>query len=380
MLLPIVVWLAAVHVPTAPAAAGAVPSPETPVEKVAEVDEIGRIRVENAPGGAVEVSDHCCWRQIGSVLRHTEKVDRRGFTASKWALPGTVAATAVNAIHIKVGDNEEEDRGIVFSLLPREFAPGADRPFRTPSPDSSIYTDIPAGSAIFGGDFTPMIGSPVFLARGDELAPLQADYVPTRGDVLVISIRRPREYPSQIVFENRFGGLILLEYPNGCRKPIGTVLRPVIGVGRFPGTLYAGIGRIRANHPGVIDISTSPQGEVGGFQIIPAGHAMSPETKYVRRLTQWMVVGPLDARERSWEGVAPLFFQHLRPRYDAADLYADDWQHRLLGRFLVEAQVSGRWQAMPHLALGASANVPLPEWAMTALEDVEAFRIMFPLD
>jgi hypothetical protein len=357
------------------------PSPEVMAENTAALQQIGQIRIENVAGGAIAVSDDGTWHAIGAVLRPADNVDRKGFTASKWAPSGTVCATAVNALHIKVGLNEDEDRGITLSLAPREFAPGSNQPFEeAATPSATIFTDIPAGTAIFGGDYAPFVGNPVFVEREGVLVPVPPDYIPASGDVLLIVIERPEPYPSQLIFENRFGGFIYLQYPDGCRKMIGEVLRPVIGVGRFVGGLYAAIGRIRANHPGVIDVSTSLVGEIGGFQIIPPNHAMSPETKYVRRLTQWMVVGPLDARDPSWEGVAPLFLRYLRPKYNPEDLYADDWQERLLGRFLVEVKIGGRWQAMPYLSLGTSANVPLPEWAMTALEDVEEIRILFPLE
>jgi hypothetical protein len=356
------------------------PSPEVLAESNPELQEIGQVRIENQPGGAIAVKVGDEWRRLGSVLRYTAMVDRTSFTASKWGRASAVVATAVNALHVKVAHNDQEDRGIVFSLLPREFAPGSARPFATRSPDSSIYTDIPAGTGIFGGDFAPFVGNPVFVMRGDEPAPLPPDYVPALGDVLLISIRRPTRYPSQIVFENRFQGLIYLQYPDGNRKPIGAVLRPVEGVGRFPGGLYAGIGRLRANHPGVVDICTSLSGEVGGFQILPAGHAMSPEMSYVATSAQWMVVGPLDAREPTWEGIAPLFMQYLRPKYDARDLYAEDWDARLLGRLLVEVEIGGRWQAMPHFGLDPDLSLPLPRWATHALQDVEAIRILFPLD
>ncbi len=378
-----VIWLAVALTPAVRAAdvvrARPGPSSEVLAENNPELQEIGAIRIENQPGGAIAVSVGGEWHRIGSVLRCTAAVDRRSFTASKWGRAGAVVGTAVNALHIKVAQNEQEDRGIVFSLLPREFAPSSAQPFAARSPDSSIYTDVPAGAGIFGGDFTPFVGSPVFVMRGDEPAPLAADYVPALGDVLLISIRRPTRYPSQIALENRFQGLIYLQYPDGYRKPIGTVLRPVTGIGRFPGGLYAGIGRLRANHPGVVDICTSLPGQVGGFQIVPAGHAMSPEMAYVATAPQWMVVGPLDAREPTWEGIAPLFMQYLRPKYDAADLYAEDWDLRLLGRFLVEVQIGGRWQAMPHFGLSPDLRLPLPKWAAHALQNVDAIRILFPL-
>ena len=356
------------------------PSAQVLAENTAELEEIGGIRIENRPGGVIAVSGSGGWRPVGSVVRYTTKIDPNSFTASNWGPSGAVVATAVNALHIKVAQNQETDRGMDFSLLPAEFSPSGKEPFETRSPDSSIYTDIPAGTSIFGGDFAPLVGNPVFLERGGELSPLPPDYVPALDDVLVISIRRPIRYPSQLVFENRFQGQIYLQYPDGCCKAIGTVLRPVMGVGRFPGGLYAGIGRLRANHPGVIDVSTSLVGEVGGFQIVPAGHAMSPETSYVRLLTQWMVVGPLDSRDPTWEGVAPLFLQYLRPKYDAGDLYAEDWEQRLLGRLLVEVRMDDRWQAMPYLSLGLNPDAPLPDWAGKALQDVQAIRILFPLD
>jgi hypothetical protein len=88
-----------------------------------------------------------------------------------------------------------------------------------------------------------------------------------------------------------------------------------VGIGRFLGTQYADIGRIRAAHPGVICVSTSPAGQVGGFQIIPRDHAMSPELTYVRVKTQWMVVGPLWALDPSWEGLPPLFSDYLYPAF-----------------------------------------------------------------
>jgi len=86
-----------------------------------------------------------------------------------------------------------------------------------------------------------------------------------------------KKYPSEIEFENRFGGFVTLKYPNGESKVVAQVLKPVEGVGRFGGSLYGNTGRIRANHTGVICIITSPHGQVGGFQILPDNHGMSPE-------------------------------------------------------------------------------------------------------
>lgn len=345
------------------------------------VREICRISVVNEARGEVSVSEDAgaTWQRIGSVLRPAEQVNREAYTAAKWAKTGTVAATAVNAIHIKTDQNQAEDRGVVFSILPKEFyePPPDYQSFLSPS--SSIITDIRAGEQIFGGRYSPIVGNRVLLQSADTLAAIPVGFVPKVGDRLIIIVEQPAAYPCQIVFENRFGGLITMIYCDGSSEIIGQVLKPVLGVGRFTGTQFAGIGRIRANHTGVIDVSLSPLGSVGGFQIIPAAHAMSPEMGSARTLTQWMVVGPPCVTDPSWEGLAPLFFGYLRPVYDARDLYAEDWESRLLARFLVEVRRKGSdWGPAPAFEL--DPQKPLPDEAFTALEDIEAFRILFPVE
>jgi hypothetical protein len=318
----------------------------------------------------------------GRVLQPTLKVNPRGFNASKYGPAGTVVATAVNAIHLKARQNTRENRGVIWSLSPKADTEAGTTSLQSEvSPGSSAFTDIPGGSGIFGGPFTPFVGNPIFLDndRNNELKPLPADYTPKLGDTWTILIQRPRRYPHEIVFENRFGGLITISYRDE-EKPrvIGQVLRPVIGVGRFVGSFFSEVGRLRANHNGVIDISTSPRGKVGSFQIVPANHAMSPETHYVRELTQWMVVGPVSALDPSWEGTAPLYSDFLRPRFDLNDLLNPDPIEGLAGRFRFQVRMRGSntWQPMPMLWM--EPNTALPVWANTALSRVTHLRIWFP--
>jgi hypothetical protein len=141
--------------------------------------------------------------------------------------------------------------------------------------------------------------------------------------------------------------------------------------GRFIGSYFSEVGRLRANHSGVIDISTSPRGVVGSFQIVPANHAMSPELSYILTSTQWMVIGPVNALDPSWEATAPLYSSYLRPRFDRADINNPDPVEGLAGRFLFEVKLRGKngkvsdWQPMPTYWL--RQNAPLPSWAATAL-------------
>ena len=355
------------------------PAPEIEAEVNVPKVELHRIRLLNAEQGPIEVSDDrgATWQLVGHVVQPAERANEAGYTASKWAKDGCVAATAVNDIHIRVRLNEATGRGVIFSIAPCPLVPQASPAAKG---TSAIVTDIPGGTGIFAL-YAPYVGNPVLLEQAGEAAPLPHDYVPRLGDRLDILVLRPARVPFDIVFENRFGGLIYVRYLDnelGPQVPVGTVLRPVVGIGRFEGSVYADVGRVRANHCGVIDISTSPYGQVGGFQIVPKGHAQSPENYYVREATQWMVVGPISALDPSWEGIPPLFADFITPAFRPNDLdYPGHATDRLLW-MRVEVKIKGGpWQEMPSLSV--DPNAALPEWAGTALRDVTAIRLRFPI-
>jgi hypothetical protein len=340
--------------------------------------ELFRLRIVNQKGGEIAVSRDlgATWQKIGAVLIPCQKVEPKGYTASKWITPVRIAATAVNAIHITTDYDPQTDRGVVISLVPKQVIVGNS----FSSPQASITTDFAAGTGLFGGGFAPFVGNRVWVERDGTMAPAEKGYVPALGDALIIPVERYVQQPSQLIFENREAGQIYLQFPDGSRKVIGRVLRPVHGVGRFSGTQYADLGRIRANHAGVIDISCGPLGVVAGFQIIPEKHAHDPEMHLALTKTQWMIVAPLNPGE-AWEGVAPLFYQYIRPNYRPDDLYASDWRERLLGRFLAEVQFNdGPWGPIPAFNLNPYLQTDLPVWADSALADVTAVRILFPLD
>jgi hypothetical protein len=260
--------------------------------------------------------------ELGHVLVVVDKVNPEGFTAAGWAGPGTVCASAVNAIHIKTAHDYATGRATIFSLLPKELGSVQGKQYASYlSPSSSLMTDIPGGTGLFGGEWAPLVGSTLLIASGDDpaaAAPAKPGYVPREGDTLVLRVERRKYNPEWIEFENRFGGIIWVKELGLDPYPIGQVLKPAVGVGRFLGSQYADVGRIRASHPGVLCISTSPMGEIGGFQIIPRDHAMSAEMIYARSKTQWMVVGPLWALDASWEGLPPLFTDYFYPAFTPA--------------------------------------------------------------
>jgi len=354
-------------------------SPAIGPENQPMFSEVYRIKIENKANGVIAVSKNegASWEAVGKVLYPTKKVSKYGYSAAKWVQPGRVSATAVNAIHLKVGAVDKERT--IFSLLPKEFLkpPGKYRSFL--SPNSSIYTDIPAGTGIFGGGFSPFVGNLIMLsAPAKPVVPLPEGYVPQVGDTYYILVDRPEKYPKEIVFENRFGGQIIIEYFSGEKKIIGEVLRPIVGVGRFEGSLYVDPGRIRANHCGVIDVCVSPYGSLGGFQIVPALHGQ--DMRYVKKMTQWMVIGPANVADPSVEGMAPFYKYFIQPSYRPDDLEGDDWEEKLLSRFLVEVKMEGKdqWQPMPIFTL--YRKFPLPKWANSALDRVSHLRILFPIE
>ena len=356
--------------------------------------EVFRIVIENRRDGAIYVvPDKSAAARagvepdtridLGHVLAAVSQVNPKGFTASGWAEPGTVCASAVNAIHIKTDHDYAGGHGVIFSLVPVEFAdfnPSAYKSYFNQS--SSLFTDIKAGTGIFGGSWAPLAGSRLMFAPGGDIAQAaqaQPGYVPKDGDTLVIEVARLAYNPEWIEFENSFGGLIWVKEIGMDPYPVGQVLKPVAGVGRFLGTQYADLGRIRASHPGVLCISTTPLGTIGGFQIIPRDHAMSSEMTNARVKTQWMVVGPLWALDPSWEGLPPLFTDYFYPAFTPAfnpDGSVNEDAHGasvFLDRFTVRGRYSDSEDPAEYVLLKPTAS--LDNYALKTLTNI---RIYFP--
>lgn len=354
-----------------------------------------RVEVTNSVAAPIRASRDGgeSWRVVGRTLRPAQAVNRQAYRAASWVPASTVAATAVNAIHLKITNHPETGRALAFSLIPRGAIAG------DAELSASLVTDFNPGAGLFGG-LGPTVGSPVRLWQEGAWTALPADYVPREGDRWLIVRMVPDRAVRYVDLENVFGGRITVTYADGEQEVVGHVLTPVTGIGRFAGTRGAGPGRLRANHAGVLDVSTAPEGLVGGFQIIPWDHANDSEMYYVRTNRQWMVVGPVDMREGSWASQPPLFWGTFYPSYRASDLECDDWAQRLLSRALVLVRRGqGDWEPMPRIAFSRQAPVdsprpqagvwliheppsvyqPLPPAAGSALADIRAFRFSLPL-
>ena len=317
------------------------------------------LRIISAIGGPVRaVMPDGTKITLGRVLMLPEKLNSNAYTASKWASPSDVSASAVNAIHILV--DVSGDRGKIFSIIPSVTAAPAARP------KTAFIVDIPAGSGIFGG-FAPLTGSKVSIIRRGVEYPLSG--VPVYGDVLVILTPiRDAQGVYMADFENSPGGRVIAHTGDGI-KIIARVVRRVRGTGRFGGTMYQGAGRIRASHSGVIDISASKAGEIGGFQIVPLRHALtSHELHYVWRFTQYMVAAPLPGQP-DLEGRPPLFSGELMPGPHSEDKEAGLWKLYRQIPLVFCRRNGGEWEKLPEV----SGRVD------DAFDEVTHLRIYFPV-
>ncbi len=331
--------------------------------------ETHRIRIVNSVDGAIQVSNDAGrnWHLIGRVTAPaTESL--MGYSAAGYARPATVAATAVHGLRIRVGDAGTPDP-LLINILPREFA-------QTPklfgghvSGLSGIYTTIPVGTAIFRG-LSPLVGNPVYLVHdmGSDLQPLPVNYVPKDGDVLEIVVLAPANPLKEVDFDNHAGGDVRVTYADGTAKVLTQVVKPVVGVGRYDGCSYSGVGAINTNHDGVITVSTAPVSTSplfegigperrGGFQIQPAFHNAQGDGAGAPSV---LVIG---SRKRpsapEMEGRPPLFYGYFDLAWSAGEP-----QHSW--RTEVQRRNRAKWEPMPTL-IGSQT---------LALADVTALRLV----
>ena len=298
--------------------------------------------------------------EIGTVLKIPKETRYPSYTASAWGEKSAVCASAVNALHLLV--SVEKGNGRTISIIPQEtIAPAA-------KAGTAFVLSTTAGTGCFGA-WSPKVGSEAVLRNGSGTErELSASEFVRQGETLVIKVK-DSELPSFVEIENRPGGRVTICGKNGCTLA-GRVLRPLAGTGRFEGTKFQTAGRLRANHPGVIDYSTSENGTIGGFQIIPWDHALtSKEMQHTWNMTQWMIVAPADGKS-ALGGTAPLFDDGLLPgvnRGEGEKLW-DVWSTYGRTSPLLVRINGGAWQPVPKTA-GKNDR---------ALENVTHLKIYYP--
>lgn len=274
---------------------------------------------------------------LGTVRLIPWKTRYPGFTASRNGSGGEVIASGANALHLLL--DVEKGKGRTLSIIPSStFVAVA-------GTGSSLVVEGVGGIGLFGR-YAPPVGSRVYVVnRLGYRIPFRSKDLLKYGASLEIDVEAPAEDASYIRFENWEGGHVYLAV-NGEERPVAVVEKPFDSSGRFLGTLYQVQGGVRANHPGVICVSTSPLGEIGGFQIVPLGHVYDHEMRKVRNMGQWMIVRGLSFERL--EGTYPLFSGLIRP-FDRS--YGGN-----VGRVLCMMGDSSEWQDLPE-ALGVQPGV-----------------------
>ena len=291
--------------------------------------ELFRISIQNKVNGEIKVSinEGRSWVVLGNVLRAGKGVEENGFTACKFGKLGTVVAVSSYAIHIKIGEPHS-----IFSILAKEME-RIPKGFGGQIPgQAGILTDIKAGTSIFK-DLSPTLGSKVFLKMDDKLYELPPSYTLEEGEELVIIVEE-RDMPREIIFENKEGGNVYL-FKEGKREVIAQVRKALMGIGRFDGTEFTGIGKLNTVHPGAITVSTVQGGAnkfdftlSGGFQIVP----------FYGELPSYIPTSPSYIIVSSSPGSHPLF-----------DGTIGIWDWRGQG-FKVEVSWDGmKWEEIPNL-------------------------------
>ena len=297
-------------------------------------------------------------RQVGEVRSVPYRSLWPGFDASKWARPGCVAATGANAIHLLL--TVERGRGRIISLIPTFTIAPASRPA------SAVVVDSVGGQSLWGA-WAPTVGTPVTaIDKSGARQPLSEESL-KQAVALEYTVHPRADCPLSVEFENRLEGAVTVHWP-GRSLQVAKVVHPFSGIGFFEGSQFQGVGRIRANHPGVVCISTAPPGERGGFQILPERHAKSPEMKAAWYEPEWLIIAPV-APEYSEPGREPLFSGFLVPgpqeRDEAGQIF-----DRIVRTPSVDVRLEGgEWQPLPSV----TKNGP-----DSPLKRVTHLRVNFP--
>lgn len=283
--------------------------------------------------------------EIGRVLAFPTHSRYPGFTASKYGIGAQVIASAANAHHIQI--SVENGAGRTMSIIPM-------RTYVAASGQNSSFVIEGEGGLGLWGKYAPYVGSPVYIINKAGMPVLfENDQVYKFATAMEIRVYRPENEIEFIEIENSPQGRAWYRDVSGDHD-FAVVEHGVSATGRFEGSVYEGVGMVRANHPGVICISTSERGRVGGFQIVPRSHTFSKEMQKTRNMSQYIVLRGLEFEDLT--GQPPFFRGHVRPGDEAASGYT-------VGR--VKCKIDGEWTEMPDV----------PGLTEKTLGHIEAFRI-----
>lgn len=281
---------------------------------------------------------------IGRVLAVPTASRHPGFTASKYGMGGQIIATAANTHHIQI--DVEDGAGRTMSIVPM-------RTYVAASGTNSSFVIEGEGGIGLWGRYSPFVGSPVYVINQIGVPVLfNTEQVYKFASAIEVRVYRPIDDIEYFEVENKQFGRAWYHDSTGDHE-FAVVEQKVSGTGRFEGTLFVEPGMVRANHPGVVCVSTSERGTIGGFQIVPRSHTFSHELQKTRRMTQYIVLRGPEFEDLT--GMPPFYREHVRP--------GDASEPSTAGRVI--CRIDGEWRPMP-IITGLTERT---------LDKIEAFRI-----
>ena len=274
--------------------------------------------IENRTGGVVRVIDPPAQyllnrpgTEVGTVLHPASRVEQRAPAYRAVRAWPHVDRSAVDAVDLCLYHAPAQSTAGFIQLLPRErdFA-APDGGFEQNRP-GAVYLDCAAGLGIFGGAWPVIPGNPVTIVRGNaiaEFSPADGELLP--GDIIIIEVYGPAEWPRDLELRNHPAGEATLHYHDGRSGQCGTVIAPVTTAPATAGpTLRPGV--LSAVGCSGLELTCPAADGTGLLELLPlevSGNRTPPDEDGP---AAWGAVTGLDGRAAA--GQPPFFDGYLYP-------------------------------------------------------------------
>jgi hypothetical protein len=239
------------------------------------------IIIENRTGGMIRMveppAQYLLFRpgiELGTVLQPASYLEQAAFAGGDTREQQVVATSAVDQVRLRLYADSAAAEGGYLALLPQErrFA-AADGAFESPLP-SAIYTDMPAGTGLFGGTYPLIAGNPVMAYHGVAHADFSRESTAlTTDDLIVIEVRGPAEWPAHLDITNEAGAKLQLQLVDGTQIPCGFATQVLTAPFALAGAAVAQPGAISTAGDALLAIACLP-GQRDRLEIAPLGVAI----------------------------------------------------------------------------------------------------------
>lgn len=209
------------------------------------------IDIDNREAGAIQVSldAGASWKLLGKVVvPYDPHTIWYPVTDTHKRIPyfnlitgaSNVMVVDPEVIHLRIDNKAHSDAPLGLDVLPRPN--GIDGPYDSASQNRSIVTDLIPGETIFSGQWSPDIGSQLFIGSDsfEELSAENIQLLSSRQNChLRIAVKKSEYQVTSVTFENKKGGSVTLEKTTGEPVKIAEVQTPISGTGRYSASAFS---------------------------------------------------------------------------------------------------------------------------------------------